>query len=41
MTMGTESKAENWKAGQTYEFRAVVKHPPLTIYGKDARAAVR
>ena len=34
LTMGTE-------AGQTYEVRAVVKHPLPAIYGKDARAAVR
>ena len=26
-----------WEAGEPYEFRAVVKHPVLTMYGEAKR----
>jgi alpha-L-fucosidase len=29
-----------WAAGEPHEFRAVVKHPVLTIYGEAKRATV-
>jgi hypothetical protein len=29
-----------WAAGEPYEFRAVVKHPVLTMYGEAKRATL-
>ena len=29
-----------WNAGEPYEFRAVVKHPMLTIYGDSKKVTL-
>jgi alpha-L-fucosidase len=34
-------RVEGWARGDVYEFRAVVKHPLLTVYGKETRFEVR
>jgi len=30
----------NWNTGEPYEFRAVVKHPVLTMYGEARRSTL-
>jgi alpha-L-fucosidase len=38
---GKFTAAVDWKKGDQYEFRAVVKHPLLTTYGEEKQAAVK
>jgi hypothetical protein len=33
-------QVKNWKSGEAYEFRAVVKHPLLMLYGKEINLRV-
>jgi hypothetical protein len=32
---------EGWQPGESYAFRAVVKHPLVTIYGDDAKVTAK
>jgi alpha-L-fucosidase len=34
-------RVPGWKAGDVYEFRAVVRHPLITTYGREQRVAAR
>jgi len=35
------ARVSGWRPGDVYEYRAVVRHPLLTLYGSQARAALR